>query len=207
MENKKILDEVNAYYTDKIKTNGPTPQGVDWNGVESQNLRFEVLSGVVPAGEKFSILDYGCGYGGMYDYYKNHYHDFHFHGFDISEEMIRHARQLHGEGEHLGWYSDPSALPVVDYVVASGIFNVRLKNSDQEWIEYITATLGKINQIALRGFSFNILTSYSDKEYMRDYLYYADPLYLFDYCKKNFSKFVALRHDYPLYEFTIIVRK
>jgi hypothetical protein len=52
-----------------------------------------------------------------------------------------------------------------------------------------------------------VLTKYSDKEYMKEYLYYADPLYLFDYCKKHFSKNVALLHDYNLYEFSIIVRK
>ena len=38
-------------------------------------------------------------------------------------------------------------------------------------------------------------------------LYYADPLDLFDYCKRNFSKNVALLHDYRLYDFTLIVRK
>ena len=42
---------------------------------------------------------------------------------------------------------------------------------------------------------------------MRPYLYYADPLFLFDYCKKKYSKSVALLHDYGLYEFTILVRK
>ena len=39
---------------------------------------------------------------------------------------------------------------------------------------------------------------------MKDYLFYADPCQLFDYCKQNFSKQVALLHDYRLYEFTII---
>ena len=52
-----------------------------------------------------------------------------------------------------------------------------------------------------------MLTKYSDKEYMRDNLYYADPLFIFDYCKRNFSKQVALLHDYGLYEFTILVKK
>jgi len=42
---------------------------------------------------------------------------------------------------------------------------------------------------------------------MKDDLYYADPCYFFDYCKKKFSKNIALLHDYGLYEFTILVRK
>ena len=32
-------------------------------------------------------------------------------------------------------------------------------------------------------------------------------LFFFDFCKRNFSRNVALLHDYGLYDFTIIVRK
>ena len=35
----------------------------------------------------------------------------------------------------------------------------------------------------------------------------ADPLEAFDRCKRTYSRFVTLLHDYPLYEFTIIVRR
>jgi hypothetical protein len=64
-----------------------------------------------------------------------------------------------------------------------------------------------MDEISTRGFSFNVLTSYSDEDKKRDYLYYADPLFLFDYCKRHFSRKVALLHDYPIYEFSILVRK
>jgi hypothetical protein len=42
---------------------------------------------------------------------------------------------------------------------------------------------------------------------MKPELYYADPLFMFDHCKKKFSKNVALLHDYEEFDFTIIVRK
>ena len=38
-------------------------------------------------------------------------------------------------------------------------------------------------------------------------LYYADPCALFDYCKRSFSRNVALLHDYEIYDFTLLVRK
>jgi hypothetical protein len=41
---------------------------------------------------------------------------------------------------------------------------------------------------------------------MRDDLFYADPLALFEHCRTRFSRRVALLHDYPLYEFTLLVR-
>ena len=67
--------------------------------------------------------------------------------------------------------------------------------------------LSQMNLLSSRGFASTFLTKYSDADRMLDHLYYADPLFLFDYCKRNFSKNVALLHDYTLYDFTILVRK
>lgn len=202
-----IREEVNKYYTQKVKTYGATPQGVDWNGEESQQLRFkELLNVVTDKDNPFSILDYGCGYGSLYGYMQNRYSDFRYTGFDISLEMIDKAKSLY-QSSNCNWINEDQKSVKYDYVVASGIFNVKMKTAEAEWKDYIIDTLHKINDLAIKGFSFNLLTSYSDKEYMRDYLYYADPLFLFDYCKRNFSKYVALMHDYPLYEFSMFVKK
>jgi SAM-dependent methyltransferase len=207
MKDNKLLSEVNAYYTDKILKNGLTPQGVDWNSAESQNLRFEILSADINNYSSFSVVDYGCGYGSMFDFYKKRYNDFTFYGYDISEEMINNAKEIHKNDINSKWYTEFNDVPDADFVIASGIFNVRLENSEKEWFEYIIDTLNVINNKAIKGFSFNMLTHYSDVEYMKDYLYYADPLFIFDYCKRNFSRYVALKHDYPLYEFSISIKK
>ncbi|MDF2452414.1 MAG: hypothetical protein K0S26_1918 [Bacteroidota bacterium] len=207
MKNKKILNEVNSYYTDKIIRNGLTPQGVDWNSTESQEMRFDILSENIDYSKPFSVLDYGCGYGSMFDFYKTKELDFMFYGFDISEEMIRNAKETHKQDNNAKWFTDIKEVPQADFVIASGIFNVRLENSETDWLDYILETLKVINEKSVKGFSFNMLTKYSDAEYMKDYLYYADPLFIFDHCKRNFSKWVALRHDYPLYEFSISVKK
>ena len=69
------------------------------------------------------------------------------------------------------------------------------------------SVLSEFNQLSLHGFSSNFLTKYSDADKMRSDLYYADPMFLFDYCKRNFSRNVALLHDYRLYDFTLVVRK
>lgn len=202
-----ILKQVNDYYSQKIIENGATPQGVDWNSVESQELRFEVLSSVITDKQNFSILDYGCGFGSMYEYFKQKYSDFKFIGFDISQEMIDEALKIYDKDLASKWHTDLNVNDVFDFTIASGIFNVKLENTNEEWLKYVMETIHKLNIHSTKGFSFNVLTKYSDKEYMKDYLYYADPLYLFDYCKTHFSKNVALLHDYNLYEFTIVVRK
>jgi cyclopropane fatty-acyl-phospholipid synthase-like methyltransferase len=206
MQNK-IIREVSSYYSDKLRTHGATPQGVDWNSTESQEMRFEQLLKLVSLTKKdFSVLDVGCGFGSLFKFLKAKYSSFSFSGFDISEEMIAEAKKLFPE-KNAQWISDKENIPVHDFTFASGIFNVRLQNSNSEWKDYIIETLKWMNEKSELGFSFNMLTKYSDADKMRDYLFYADPLFIFDYCKKNFSKHVALLHDYPLWEFTILVRK
>jgi hypothetical protein len=120
----------------------------------------------------------------------------------VSSAERRHRGVLQARFVHAG---QPDG--VADYGVASGIFNVRLGRSDAEWRAYVEATLDALDRTSRLGFAFNCLTSYSDAEKMRDYLYYADPCALFDLCKRRYSRNVALLHDYGLYEFTVLVRK
>jgi SAM-dependent methyltransferase len=202
-----IHGDVERYYTGKIKTHGRTPQGVDWNSSESQSLRFEQLTRIVDFSNSFSILDYGCGYGALVEFLSEKSRQFNYTGFDLSEEMIRSAGEIYPRTPSLQFVTNPSELRAADYVVASGIFSVKLQTAEEPWLSYITDTLHHMNALCTKGFSFNALTMYSDAEHMRHDLYYADPKFLFDYCKRNFSKKVALLHDYPLYEFTLLIRK
>ena len=208
--NKRFQDFAETsgrYYAEKLKAFGTTPKGVDWNSPESQALRFEQLLKAVEVSRFFSINDYGCGYGAIVSYMLGLGYDFRYSGFDISSRMIEAARGLYGDRRFCTFTDKESRLRVSDYTVASGIFNVRLGARNSDWQNYILHTLERLNGLSAKGFSFNVLTKYSDREYMKSYLYYADLCFLFDYCKRNFSRNVALLHDYGLYEFTMIVRK
>lgn len=201
-----VLETVKEYYNQRIKKYGPTPAGVDWNSLESQELRFQCLLRICDASRRFSINDYGCGYGALVDYMTKRGYSFDYCGFDISPEMIGKAKALHNGMTNCEFFDDERHLRKADYTIASGIFNVKLQIDAREWEVYVTNTLDRIAHMSERGFSFNALTKYCDRERMRPDLYYADPLFLFDYCIVNFSRHVSLLHDYPLYEFTILVR-
>jgi SAM-dependent methyltransferase len=202
-----LLADVADYYSAKLAEYGATPRGVDWNGEESQILRFEQLTKVIRQSRGFSLNDLGCGYGALYDYLRTKYHGFAYTGCDISSDMIL-AAQAGGESNHDTKFVVAAAPPeIADYGIASGIFNVRLCRNDAEWLDYLETTLDVLDRTSRHGFAFNCLTSYSDADRMHDYLYYADPCALFDRCKRRYSRHVALLHDYGLYEFTVIVRK
>jgi SAM-dependent methyltransferase len=209
MENHetRLLAGVADYYSDKLARHGETPRGVDWNGEESQILRFEQLCKIIRVTRGFSINDLGCGYGALHDFLTREYGDFSYAGFDIAEGMIAAAADRHHNTTNARFVLASEPDGVADYCLTSGVFNVRLEYSDADWQNYVEAVLDTLNRTSRLGFSFNCLTSYSDADKMRNYLYYPDPRMLFDLCKRRYSRNVALLHDYDLYEFTILVRK
>ena len=203
-----MLDEVSHYYSEKIARFGATPQGVDWNSEESQSKRFEQLCLIIDDQKKLnSINDLGCGYGAFFAYLQKKYPLCSYLGIDISPEMTTIAKKYYGQFSEARFITSSKPDQVADYGIASGIFNVRLGQKDLDWSEHLQSTLDLLHETSREGFAFNCLTSYSDKEKMRDYLYYANPCQLFDLCKRRYSRQVALLHDYDLYEFTILVRK
>jgi SAM-dependent methyltransferase len=179
---------------------------VDWSTAASQELRFSRVLQVVDEKDDSSLIDYGCGYGAMLDYLSAIGRPVEYRGFDISETMIQAALARHAGVARASFTADPSQLAPADYVVASGIFNVKLGHTAVAWWDYVCQTLAIMQSLARRGFAFNMLTAHSDPHKQRDDLFYADPIRVFDLCRQRFSPRVALLHDYPLYEFTIIVR-
>jgi SAM-dependent methyltransferase len=202
-----LLHEVASYYGDRLTRHGATPQGVDWNGEKGQVDRFAQLARVIDRVDGFTLNDLGCGYGALVDFLTARYGSYQYYGYDVSAEMIAAARERYQDRQFVTFRSGSIPEETANYGVASGIFNVRLGITNEEWFEYLLGVLDVLDRTSLDGFAFNCLTSYSDPERMRSDLFYADPCQLFDHCKRRYSKNVALLHDYGLYEFTIVVRK
>lgn len=207
---KSVRKKLNRYFAEKLEQFGATPKGVDYSGENAQQIRFAELAKVVknPA-ETFSVIDYGCGYGALFDYLQSLGWQFEYYGVDLIEEMVVAGRETHREFPNAHFTMDEKELPVADYLIAGSIFNNKLEVPNVEWQEFVVKSLHGMNSLCSKGFSFNMLTKYSDEDRMvqRPDLFFGDPLFFFDVCKRNFSRNVALLHDYGLYDFTILVRK
>lgn len=201
------LSKVKRYFSERLNEHGPVHLGVDWNSVESQELRFSQVLKVIDPGQRYSVLDFGSGYGGMYDFLVRLGHQIHYVGYDIAEAMTAKGRELHPNNPDCWFTNSLEEIPILDYAVVSGTFNIKLEADFESWTQVILDALNQMNALASKGLAFNMLTQYSDADRMRPDLYYGDPCFFFDYCKRNFSRNVALLHDYNLYDFTILVRK
>ena len=59
------------------------------------------------------------------------------------------------------------------------LFNVKLDIDPKEWLEYVIQTIQCFNPLSRLGFSFNLLSSYHDKNFSSSGLFYGDPSYFF----------------------------
>lgn len=207
MNREAIEARVAQYYSERVRAHGATAAGADWNSEASQRLRFDQLMWIHGEDSEFSINDFGCGYGALAGYLLESGRRFSYCGFDISGPMLDQGRRRHEDDARIRFVASPGSLPGADYTVASGVLNVRGDVARETWEAYALEILGDLARCSRRGFAFNALTSHCDAERMRADLYYADPGFYLDHCLRRFSRRVAVLHDYPLYEFTVLVRK
>ncbi|MDP1846712.1 MAG: class I SAM-dependent methyltransferase [Solirubrobacteraceae bacterium] len=199
------LAAVERLYSEGLAQHGASPRSVGWKDAASQQLRFAKLAQLLPTGgEPISVNDLGCGYGSMFAFLdglpgvtlERYY------GYDISEPMLDRARRATDERAQLVCAAEPTQT--ADYSFASGPFNVKHSSSDAAWQGYVEQCLRRLAASSRHGFAFNLMTTFVD--YRQDNLFYADPCAFFAFCKREISPYVTLLHDYPLYEWTMLVR-
>jgi SAM-dependent methyltransferase len=202
----KTLEGIRDLYTGNLAEHGLSSKSVGWRDADSHRLRFDRLARIVDPSVPFAVNDWGCGYGAMCTYLEERFGAAMtgFTGYDISQEMLDAAqRAVTTPGARFVLGSDVTGE--ADYTFVSGTFNVRLEASEAEWDAYVKSRLEALYVTSRRGLAFNLLTSYVD--WKEPHLFYGDPREYFDFCKRRLSRFVTLLHDYPLYEWTILVHR
>lgn len=209
-QNRSVIQRAQTFNNDQLERHSISPQGVGWNGEESQSIRYEQLLRILPSAPDtgITINDVGCGYGFLWHMLSDNNNIVKYRGYDISDNaLVASARAQMSAADDRVEFHHLSDIEIADYSVASGIFGMRFDFEPTEWHAYILDTLDVLDQYSRHGFAFNMLTSYSDPDKLKNDLYYADPCLYFDICKRKYARNVALLHDYGLYDFTLLVRK
>lgn len=204
-ELERALQGVGALYRDGLLEHGPQPRSVGWRDPDSHRLRFERLA-LLLADERdpVSVADWGCGYGALFGFLDSRRAPplAAYAGYDLSAEMVEAARGLVPD-RRASFVVGGELDRDVDYTFVSGTFNVRLEATVETWERYVRETLRALAARSRKGLAFNLLTSHVD--WREDHLHYADPAAYFDFCKRELASRVTLLHDYPLYEWTMLV--
>jgi len=191
-------------YNQRISKYGATVRGLASGTKERQFLRFRMLLDVGILEGK-SILDLGCGFGGLLDYLNELGLNVEYEGWDINPTIIESARQQHPDNKFVckDILNDPDwDAKQFDFVISSSSFNNKLIDWDN--YEFIQAILKRSYSIAREAVAINLQTDYVD--FKREGVFYYSPERLFR-LSKAITKRVALKHDYPLYDFAVFLYK
>jgi Methyltransferase domain len=205
MTSDRALEHISKYYGEKLRNHGATAAGADWRDQTSQELRFSELVKITEGATAGQLVEIGCGWGAFPQWAVRRGCTFKYTGYDISKEMIQAAKETCKDLPDVDFRWGSSQFQSADWVIASGIFNVRLDTSDAEWRDHVDATIDEMALASRQGFAFNCLSGFSDPHRKAQYLYYPYPGEMLDAVMRRYGRHVALLHNTKLYEFTILV--
>lgn len=200
-----ISKALGQHYSEKFSLHGPSPEGVDWGSDERKVLlRYDKMLAVADyvAGKKHSLLDVGCGYGGLRQYATSKNIDLDYTGIDVASNMIEWAGENLPSGNFIhGNIVDYKFAREFDYVVCNGILTQKLETAGLQMDQFAAQLIRQMFSLCTIGIAFNVMTT--KVNYYSNNLYYRNPAELFSWCLSEISPHIKLDHSYPLYEYTI----
>ena len=194
-EKEKIINRYNT----RLNTYGYHPKTLGWDK-ERHFLRYHVLLDEWLY-DNDSLLDFGCGFGDLYNYIKIKKLKIQYSGIDINDSLVKEGIRNH-KGINLKTmdYLKTATAKKYEYIVASGVHNFKI---DDNW-NFIKKTFEIFNKTSLKGFAMNFISDKCDT--FTDHIYHTNPERILELAYK-YSNRVILRNDYMPFEFTIFVNK
>ncbi len=206
-----MKNKVYNIYRNLYLKHGDNPASVKARTSKQQEMRFKHLIDCAEIISSDSILDVGSGLGNLLTYIRKKKLHCKYTGIDFYENFIKISKKKYSKDKNSKFIKfdicNKKINKKYDWVVLSGTFNDRHKNSKSEMLKI----LKKMFKASKKGIIFNSLSKYVDFEDKS--LFYSYPDKIFNFCVKNLSKYVVLKTDYQLkkgvlpFEYTMCVKK
>lgn len=209
---KAISQDMRSHYSQKFTEFGATSKGVDWGREEDLNLRYYKMLAIINrdifnSKKTITLLDVGCGYGGLFIYAQQHELPLQYTGIDVATNMISWAKENVHTAEFIegDFMQHDFGQKRFDYVVCNGILTQKLGASLLDMEVFAKGLIKKMFDVCERGVAFNIMSTYVN--FFAPNLYYKHPSDMLAYCLSEISGKVKLDHSYGLYEYTTYLYK
>lgn len=201
----EVSKALRDHYEKSFRAHGASSQGVDWGQDPAPTAcRYEKMLAVIPPHQnrRVSLLDVGCGYGGLFKYAKQKGIALAYTGIDVVESMISEAGAQHSDAVFLhGDILDATMTDHFDYVVCNGILTQKLDVPALVMDEFAARLIRRMFALCRRGIAFNVMTT--KVNYFSNNLYYRNPAELIAWCMSELTRHIKLDHAYPLFEYTL----
>jgi SAM-dependent methyltransferase len=191
---------ISGYYERLIRQYGHDPRACDYGRPESQQIKFRVLSEVMPL-SRCSLLDVGCGFADFATYLDQKFSEVDYSGIDLCESMVEEARRNHPDLDlRTANVLDASFDRLFDVVAANGTFYLL---GEPAWPTMRTM-IERMFGLATTALAFNSLSDWANDQEANEF--YADPVQVLRFCRE-LTPWVVLRHDYHPRDFTVYMYK
>ena len=190
--------QISQEYQRNFAQYGCTPKGVHWRNQESQLLRFELLLQIIKPEhrkESFSLFDFGCGYGALFEFIKNKaiMRNSSYIGYEANPTIYRMAlKNIRDARVQFIQKNEPTTIS--DYGLISGTFNLKMNATNPFWWQYIQKMLTKCWNHTTHGLAFNLL-DYHKSQAPHHKLFYCDPKQVIQFCRTNLTETVYWKED------------
>jgi len=180
-KNKKVA----RFFNDGCQQHETSWQAAFWDDEETQQGFFSIAASLIKPNAR--ILEVGCGQGDLWEYLFVRRIKAIYEGIDISNEMIKRARQRypHGIFKHEDLFEKEGEY---DLVVGCGAFNVRVFENHEQ---YLKDAIKKMFDLSTKQVLVAVLSKYAPLQY-KSYYYY-DPGEILNYCL-DLTPIVTLNH-------------
>ncbi len=196
-------DEKNALvrlYEDRFRQMGEDIRTLGWKNREEQALRFKMLCEVGDL-RGASVCDVGCGFGDLLDYLRATVGEVRYTGIDIAPSLLERARQKHPDASfHCLNLAEEPFEEKHDYFLLSGALSYKIEDN----LALAQHMIERMFRLVHKGVAVNFLSTYVNYQLERNYHYAPEEMFRL---AKRLTRWVRVREDYPLWEFTLYLFK
>ena len=190
------------HYDDCAECITDDSRAMGWSSAFTQLLRFQVMSAMIDFSQ-CSVLDIGCGDGGLFHYLKSANIDVDYAGIDISHHMVSRAQARYpGISIRQANYFDYGVSNYADIVVVSGAFS--LFPSVPDPMALLFDSIAHCYSLAQSHLIINLLTDHVTQKSSMFHSY--DPLRVMEYAF-TLTPYVTLNHSYLPNDFTLLLSR
>ncbi len=180
--------ELLNFYDRHLRDFGDAPQAVRWTP-EGQMRRYKTLLTVTGDLSGKSILDFGCGKGDLYGFFRNNGLSLSYCGIDVNENLIALAQRKYPAARFIATDIDENPFDLrFDVIIAIGVFNLRIAGIE----ESVNGLLKKLFPLCGESLHANFLTYYVPRRNVE--LFYVKPEEILTFAITEMSPAATVRH-------------
>ena len=190
------FDAIARHYDRTATTIEDSAKAMGWKSRFRQEIRYDAMHAMVDF-EGSSVLDCGCGDGGLFRYFKSQQVAIDYRGIDISSEMVKRAKRVSPDivverGQFLDHHE------TADIVVCSGSLTFQ---PEENPYKFLKKALRHLVSISNEHVIFNLLNPTGN--FARPHQMY-DPVTVLGICL-DISPYVSFNQTYLPDDFTILI--